>query len=95
MSYCRITDIGSDIYIYWDVCGAIHCSSCNKYFEDATDAIKHVEWHIENGDAVLDSVIPEIKGDIERYGADVIKWEEIEERLAKDWLPSKRNITNA
>jgi hypothetical protein len=73
MSYCRL--ITSDIYLYHDVGGYIHCCFCNFDSEGygtrlytRSAAIEHVEAHIAAGDSVPDHVIPTLRAEIEQEG---------------------------
>jgi len=72
MSYCRMSE--GDVYMYPHVYGYIDCCGCSLSIEsDAkfykrSDAIKHLELHIANGDIVPDRAINRLKEEIKEFG---------------------------
>jgi len=72
MSYCRMSE--GDVYMYPHIYGYIDCCGCrlsnqtDTIFYTRTDAIKHLELHIANGDIVPYRAIKRLKEEIEEIG---------------------------
>jgi hypothetical protein len=85
MSYSRWGWEGSDLYIYMDVNGYLHCAACplmpiaenakikmneSFYAYSTMEMIDHLGEHMDAGHNFPDSVIPDILSDHERnFGA--------------------------
>jgi hypothetical protein len=75
MSYCRISE--GDVYMYHDVMGGIVCCGCRfrgengSVFFRRSEALAHLEFHIENGDSVPDRAIKRLKEEIAEIGDNV------------------------
>lgn len=72
MSYCRMSE--GDVYMYWSITGGIICCGCSfsrdasPVFFSRSEAITHLELHIEKGDIVPDRAIERLKKEIAEVG---------------------------
>jgi hypothetical protein len=75
MSYCRISE--GDVYMYADISGGIVCCGCRFVegfgvkFYSRSEALAHLELHIERGDSVPSRAIERLKREIEEIGDEV------------------------
>lgn len=77
MSYCRFSD--SDIYLFHDDSGHIRCCGCSAVggmfssepdpvFVTRTDAIEHINKHINDGDNVPSYAVATLNEEINAVG---------------------------
>lgn len=87
MSYCRFGWDDSDVYVYWDVCGAIRCCGCPRDGDFATELrsamIEHLEEHRRLGDNVPEVAFARIRAEIETEGDRALASSENEEALER------------
>ena len=81
MSYCRFS-LKSDVYMFHHCDGYIECCACHLHqqqqltypiiFYKRSEALAHLQEHIDNGYTVPDYAIKRLETEIEKIGDNVV-----------------------